>query len=648
MTDPRTTVRAGVGGLDIGGAHVPLVSGEVQFWRLEPDDWGPVLDAVVDAGVPIVSTYLSWRRHEPERGRFEWGADDPRLDATRFVRECAERGLYVQLKPGPWICAEEPGGGYPDWLMARTGDLALDAAGRTIGGYNPPFVHPVPSVHAAGYRVAARDWLSHVWAELGPLARPGGPVVAVQLDNEPGYAFQDALYFADYHPAAVEGFREWLARRYGDVAAWRTAWGPAASDDFAGAEPPRPAGATGDPIAATTASTPPSEVALRDWVTFTADSIAGHLRGLWQVHEELGFGHLLPTVNLINHPVHDVPVSHATVRRALAGRAAIGGDQYYEPPIAWEDVNRLALTAATARSAGEPVVWAPELMSGIWRSPGETVGYPDPTPSEQAAWWGAALALGYQGFNLYMLADRENWGLAPIGRHGASTPLLSNAGQLARLLRDDPGVAQGRPRAAVLLLWDDEDAFAAYAATGTARQPEVPWGSAEEGLAYRETVRLGAELLAAGFTYDLWHPRRGPAPTGTTIVGSAASRWLRRDAGGRRVVPVEPGVPVADVLAPQRPPVRLVSAGQADAGGVAVLHDAPQSTLLHVARWADVPSDLVLAGSWPAGTWSPLLGATATLERLAPNRWRLPAQTPHLVLRWTSRISHESADDEEP
>ncbi|MCL2463668.1 MAG: beta-galactosidase [Micrococcales bacterium] len=634
-------VRTRDGMLDIGGKPVPLVAGEVQFWRLNPDDWNPVLDTVVAAGVPIVSTYLSWRRHEPEPGRFGWGAASPSLGAARFVRACGERGLFVLLKPGPWICAEEPGGGYPDWLLARADDLALDAADRPVRGYNPPFVHPVPSVHAPGYFAAARAWLTAVWAELGSLVYPDGPIVAVQLDNEPGYAFQDALYAADYHPAAIAAFRAWLAARYPDAAAWRGAWGAAAAGDVAHAQPPRPAGAQRN------------DHAIRDWVAFTQESIVGHLARLWRVHEELGFGHLLPTVNLINHPVHDVPVPHVEMRRALPG-AAVGGDQYYEPPISWADVHRLALTAATARAAGEPAVWAPELMSGIWRSPGEVASWPDPTLEEQAAWWGAALALGYQGFDLYMLADRENWALAPMGPQGTATSLLAQVRDLTSALSAEPDLVRSRLRTGVALLWDDEDAFAAYTVTGPARQPDVPWCSPRTALAYRETVRIATELISQGFTYDLWCPRRQAAPpNGLPVVASATSRWFD-DHAPRGIVLVAPDVPVTPSLVGRRPPALVVpgTAGAgiatagADAGGIATIHDGRRSLWLHVARWSSGPADLVFADSWPAGDWLPWLGSGEPLRRLACDRWRLPAKSPHLVFRWTPRITNNPADGE--
>lgn len=640
-------VRVRDGLLEIGESQMPLVAGEVQFWRLDPSEWGPVLDRVAAAGIRIVSTYLSWRRHEPEPGRLEWGAAVPQLDAAGFLRACGDRGLYVQLKPGPWICAEEPGGGYPDWLMAQTDDLALDASGQPIGGYNPPFVHPVPSPHSRGYRDTAQRWLGAVWDELGTLAYPDGPIIAVQLDNEPGYAFQDALYVADYHPAAIDDFRTWLSDRYGDVEAWHEVWGEAASADFATAAPPRPVSIASDPIGTVLTPTVPNDAAVRDWVAFMRDSIAAHLRSLWEIHEERGLGHLLATVNLISHPIHDIPVAHGAVRDVLP-LAAVGGDLYYEPPITWQDVNRLALTAATARAAGEPVVWAPELMSGIWRSPGEVVGYPDPTPDEQAAWWGAALALGYQGFNLYMLADRENWALAPVSRNGGSTPLLGRAADLARSMQSEPNMVRAQPKAVVALLWDDEDALAAYRATGTARQPEVSWGSSEASLAYRETLRLGAELLAAGYAYELWYPRREWVPAGMTVVASAASRWFDEELTREVACRVAPGDELDPALIGPRPPAWIDCDDGAEPGGIATLHPSGDDVWLHVARWATGPAELVLAEPLDTGEWSPLLGAAEPLERISAGRWRLPPAAPHLVMRWTSRITHESAHVEEP
>lgn len=586
MTD--AAVRAAGGRLWIGGRPLPLIEGEVQFWRMDPGSWRPVLERTAELGVPVVSTYLSWRRHEPRPGELDWGANDPRLDARRFLDLCRDLGLVVHLKPGPWICSEETGGGYPDWLLATPGVAALDANGRPVIGYSPPFLHLVPSPWDERYRAAVRRWFTAVWRELGDLRYPDGPVVAVQLDNEPGLCFQDAFTFADYHPDTIAAFRRWLSTRYAAVDDLRRAWGDAATglSAFADAEPPRPAH-TGWIAAAQ----------VRDWVEFTGRSSADHLAFLQDVHGELGCGHLLSTVNVINHPVHDVPLREGAIRGATG--ALVGVDQYYEPPVDWDDVARLALGAATARAAGEPIVWAPELMAGIWRSPGEDVPYPDPTPVEQSVWWGAAEALGYQGFTAYMLADRENWEHAPISPRGDLTAFAQPVADLLARHRATPGLAEARLRADVVVPWHYPDAIDAYTVTGTARQPDVAWADAAGRAAYDAWLATLGALVAAGFVYDLWDTSTEPPPPGTVVVmtpGLPARVVGRLRDSGCRVVAGEDAAS-APAAAGLEPSVQLrQSDGERPDRALAVLHTTGGLAWLHLVSWgAPVRVDVSVA-----------------------------------------------------
>ena len=78
-------VRAERGLLHVGAKRVPLLSGEVQFWRLDPIDWDAALRAVAAEGIPMVSTYLSWQRYVPAPDApFTWQHDE-RLDVRTFL-----------------------------------------------------------------------------------------------------------------------------------------------------------------------------------------------------------------------------------------------------------------------------------------------------------------------------------------------------------------------------------------------------------------------------------------------------------------------------------------------------------------------------------------------------------------------------------
>lgn len=546
------------GMLRLDGRSVPLAAGEIQFWRMDPETWEPVVRAARDAGVNIVSTYLSWRRHEPVQGQTDFTGDsDPRLDVRGFLEVCSDVGVLVQLKPGPWICAEEPGGGYPDWLLENDELLARDDRGEKVVGYNPPFQHPVPSYTNSAYLSAVRRWFATVWEAVGDFRYPAGPIVAVQLDNEPSSCFQDAMYGADYSDSSVAAFRSWLSDKYeGELERLRNAWAdPTVSNFFAAAPPLRP---NDHGVGA-------QRQRMHDWIAFKTHYTATYLAELRQIHASLGAGHLLFTVNLVTHPVHDVPVSHSSIRRLTT--AATGEDHYYIPPLDTADIHRLARSAATARAAGEPVPWVPELQAGIWRSPGETVDYPDPTPVEQEIWWGAAIALGFGGFNMYMLADRENWEFSPLTADGARAASFAPVERLLTLVEREPGALTASPYAGVVVAWHRPDAYNAYTVAGTSRIATVDWFDEESYRPYREWDETLQHLAELGIVYDLWDTAESlSSPMSAPLIvpaGCTIERRLLDDvrSTGRVVVELEPDTTAHDLadLLPDSP--RVVSAG---------------------------------------------------------------------------------------
>lgn len=523
--------------LRVGDHAVPLIAGEIQFWRMDPDTWEGAIKAARDAGVTIVSTYLSWRRHEPLPGAIDFeGTTDPRLDVRRFLDACSDAGVYVQIKPGPWICAEEPGGGYPDWLLENDDILALDDEGQVVVGYNPPFQHPVPSYNNPTYLSAVQGWFTQVWEAIGDFAFPLGPIVAIQLDNEPSSCFQDSVYGADYSRSSVDAFRRWLDVKYSsNINQLRDAWDDQQVSAFLTAVPPsrptavRKAGSRGH---------------LHDWIDFKTVATGAYLTELGRFHSTLGMGHLLYTVNLVTHPIHDVPVSHASIR--AAANASTGEDHYYIPPLDSADIHRLARSAATARAAGEPLAWVPELQAGIWRSPGEEVKYPDPTPLEQEIWWGAAIALGFQGFNLYMLADRENWEFSPLLKDGRRSDFFTPIDRIVAITEAAPAALTRQPKAVVVVAWHRPDAYDAYTVMGTSRIPGVEWFDDAAYRAYREWDETLQHLTSLGLPYDLWDTASElPIDSDIPLLVPAhctveAARLDSIRALGRRVIELDP------------------------------------------------------------------------------------------------------------
>jgi len=139
------------------------VMGEFQFSRTPEAEWADELAKMKAAGVNVVASYVFWLHHEEVEGQFDWTGQ---RDLRRFVELCAQNGLYVYLRIGPWDHGEARNGGFPDWLMAkhlklRTNDAEyLRYVGRLYG--------------EIGKQIAGLQW------------QQGGPIIGVQLENEYG------------------------------------------------------------------------------------------------------------------------------------------------------------------------------------------------------------------------------------------------------------------------------------------------------------------------------------------------------------------------------------------------------------------------------------------------------------------------------
>ncbi|MEU3612056.1 glycoside hydrolase family 35 protein [Streptomyces sp. NPDC006872] len=166
-----------------------ILSGALHYFRVHPDLWRDRIRRLADLGLNTVDTYVPWNFHQPHADRA------PRFDGwrdlERFVRTVDEEGLDVVLRPGPYICAEWSNGGLPSWLTGR--DVALRSS-------DPAFTTPVGR------------WFDELIPRLAALqACAGGPVVAVQVENEFGSFGDDQAYLRWNRRALIaRGIRELL------------------------------------------------------------------------------------------------------------------------------------------------------------------------------------------------------------------------------------------------------------------------------------------------------------------------------------------------------------------------------------------------------------------------------------------------------
>jgi hypothetical protein len=137
------------------------ICGEFHYSRYPDREWETELVKIRLGGVNIISTYIFWIHHEEIQGRFRWDGD---LNLRSFVDLCAKQRLYVIVRVGPFVHGECRNGGLPDWLYGRPFDLRSNDAG---------YLHYV------------RRLYGEIGRQLrGQFYQDGGPIIAVQLENE--------------------------------------------------------------------------------------------------------------------------------------------------------------------------------------------------------------------------------------------------------------------------------------------------------------------------------------------------------------------------------------------------------------------------------------------------------------------------------
>lgn len=144
---------------------------------------------------------FAWDRMEPSPGEFDFSFFD------RETARLGKRGIRTIL------CT--PTAAPPRWLTREYPQvLRVDRDGRTLEhGSRQHACHSSPMFRELSRRITGA-MAAHFAAEPH--------VIGWQTDNEFHCHFSEC-----YCPACVEGFRRWLAERYGDVAALNEAWGAA-------------------------------------------------------------------------------------------------------------------------------------------------------------------------------------------------------------------------------------------------------------------------------------------------------------------------------------------------------------------------------------------------------------------------------------
>ncbi|MEO6520585.1 MAG: beta-galactosidase [Mucilaginibacter sp.] len=156
----------------LDGKPFQIISGEMHYPRVPREAWRSRMKMAKAMGLNTIGTYVFWNLHEPEKGKFDFTGNN---DVAEFVNIAKQEGLWVVLRPSPYVCAEWEFGGYPYWLQNEKGLIVRSKETQYLAEY--------------------KKYILEVGKQLAPLQiNHGGNVLMVQIENEYGSYASDKEY----------------------------------------------------------------------------------------------------------------------------------------------------------------------------------------------------------------------------------------------------------------------------------------------------------------------------------------------------------------------------------------------------------------------------------------------------------------------
>src|SRR5512133_294315 len=159
----------------LDGKPFQIRAGEMHPARIPAEYWRHRIQMAKAMGLNTIAAYIFWNYHEAAEGQFDFATGN--RDIARFIRIAQDEGMWVLLRPGPYVCAEWDFGGLPPYLLSD------------------PHLR-IRSVYPR-YLAAAERYMARLAAVVRPLlVTRGGPVLMVQVENEYGSYGNDRRYMA--------------------------------------------------------------------------------------------------------------------------------------------------------------------------------------------------------------------------------------------------------------------------------------------------------------------------------------------------------------------------------------------------------------------------------------------------------------------
>ena len=175
QTTSQNTFATGDKTFLLNGKPFVVKAAEIHYPRIPRQYWEHRIKMCKAIGMNTICIYIFWNIHEQREGVFDFSGQN---DVAEFCRLAKKNGMYVIVRPGPYVCAEWEMGGLPWWLLKKK-DIRL----REQDTY---------------FMSCVDRFEKKVAEQLAPLTiQRGGPIIMVQVENEYGSYGEDKAYVSD-------------------------------------------------------------------------------------------------------------------------------------------------------------------------------------------------------------------------------------------------------------------------------------------------------------------------------------------------------------------------------------------------------------------------------------------------------------------
>jgi len=170
---PKHTFKLGSSDFLLDGQPFQIIGGEIHPARIPEEFWRHRIQMAKAMGCNTISAYIFWNYHESEEGVYDFTSGNHNL--AEFFKVVKEEGMWLILRPGPYVCAEWDLGGIPPYLL-RIPDIKLRCLDPR-------------------YMAAAERYIAKLSEVIKPyLITKGGPLLMLQIENEYGSFGNDRNY----------------------------------------------------------------------------------------------------------------------------------------------------------------------------------------------------------------------------------------------------------------------------------------------------------------------------------------------------------------------------------------------------------------------------------------------------------------------